>query len=76
MIGATVFDRDTDRGGERTLVVMIVNARPHRYLHCRCPSTRREYLLRVPSSVTTCRAAAAWLAGFDNPDDYHPLKET
>ncbi|MDB6133792.1 MAG: hypothetical protein JWM59_2035 [Verrucomicrobiales bacterium] len=46
------------------------------YLECRCPSTGRRYLLPVPPAVRTCRAAAAWMAGFDNPDDYAPLLET
>ncbi len=28
------------------------------------------------SHVANCRTAAAWLAGFDNPDDYQPVHET
>ena len=74
--GATIIDEDTDPGGVRRLVKLSIAHRQHYFLHCRCPSTGREYLLRVPPSARTCRAAAAWLAGFDNPDDYHPLKET
>ena len=46
------------------------------FLHCRCPSSGREYLLRVPPTTSKCHAAAAWLAGFDNPDNYKPVKET
>ena len=46
------------------------------YLHCRCPSTGRDYLLRVPPETRTCRQAAAWLAGFDDPEAYRPVLET
>jgi len=42
----------------------------------RCPSTGRKYLLRVPPHIADCRAAAAWLAGFNNPDEYRPVQET
>jgi|GEM_PF-5634718 len=45
-------------------------------LNCRCPSTGREYLLRVPPMTKTCHEAAAWIAGFDDPRDYHPDQET
>ncbi len=41
-----------------------------------CPSTGRRYVLRVPPAIDTCRRAAAWLAGFDNADDYAPVLET
>ena len=47
-----------------------------RYLLCQCPSTGRQYLLGVPTTVRSCHAAAAWLAGFDDPAEYQPLKET
>lgn len=47
-----------------------------RHLECRCPSTGRLYLLPVPPQIATCRAAAAWIAGFDNPNDYAPVLET
>ena len=47
-----------------------------RFLHCRCPSTGREYFLPVPPTVATCREAAAWLAGFDRAEDYAPVQET
>lgn len=33
----------------------------------RCPSTGRRFLLGVPNQVGSCHAAAAWLAGFDDP---------
>jgi len=76
--GADLVDEDTDAGGPRKLfrlpgswgkAVMV-------FLHCRCPSSGREYLLRVPPTTSKCHAAAAWLAGFDNPDHYKPVKET
>lgn len=48
----------------------------YRFLVCRCPSTARQYILRVPPTTATCRQAAAWLAGFNDPDAYHPIHET
>lgn len=50
--------------------------RERRFLECRCPSTGRQYLLPVPPSIRTCHAAAAWMAGFENPHDYAPVLET
>lgn len=32
--------------------------------------------LRAPPTMASCHQAAAWVAGFDNPDDYRPLVET
>jgi hypothetical protein len=69
---ARLIDSDHDAGGPRKLVQVSES----RYLRCRCPSTGRVYLLRVPPTTGSCRAAAAWLAGFDNPNDYRPLLET
>ena len=80
--GATVLDRDTDAGGERRLLVIPTGPlqwhiyERSQYLACQCPSTGRQYLLRVPPDMTSCRQAAAWLAGFQNPDDYCPVQET
>jgi hypothetical protein len=80
---AKMVHQDTDAGGLRRLVDVHLNSRGwrpvrtrQRYLQCRCPSTGRVYLMRVPLEVATCHAAAAWLAGFDNPDEYQPLMET
>lgn len=77
---ARIHDEDTDAGGRRRLVEIVLmqrdQPRPHRYLHCRCPSTAREYLLRVPPTVESCHEAAAWLAGFNDPKDYQPIQET
>jgi hypothetical protein len=40
-----------------------------------CPSTGHLHVLRVPPHMRSCRQAAAWIAGFDNPDDYQPIIE-
>lgn len=72
-----VLDADTDRGGERRLLrVEIPGDEPLVALQVRDPSTGRQYMLRVPPDMTRCRHAAAWIAGFDNPDDYQPVLET
>jgi hypothetical protein len=74
---AEALDRDTDPGGERGLLrVPLPNDEPLVCLAVFCPSTQRQYVLRVPPNMRTCRQAAAWLAGFDNPNDYRPLVET
>jgi hypothetical protein len=78
---AEVVDSDRDAGGVRRLVRLRLRewtwqAQPRCYLHCRCPSTGRDYLLRVPPGTRTCREAAAWLAGFDDPEAYRPVLET
>lgn len=74
---AEVLDADRDAGGERKLLRIKLSGDEN--LVCvslSCPSTGRRYVLRVPPKTKTCRKAAAWLAGFDNPDDYAPLIET
>jgi hypothetical protein len=74
---AEVLDRDTDPGGERRLLKIALNEdEPLVGLNCRCPSTGREYLLRVPPNMRSCHQAAAWMAGFEDPRDYHPDQET
>jgi hypothetical protein len=74
---STVVDIDHDAGGERILRrVPMLGDEDLTCLTVRCPSTGREYVLRVPPAMQTCRQAAAWIAGYDNPDDYHPLLET
>jgi hypothetical protein len=71
------LDTDVDRGGMRRLLrVDIPDDEPWVALEVRDPSTGRTYLLRVPPEIDTCRRAAAWVAGFDNPDDYQPILET
>lgn len=75
--GADVLDRDTDPGGERQLLrVALDDDEDLVALSCFCPSTGRQYMIRVPPATKSCRHAAAWIAGFDNPDDYKPVIET
>ncbi len=72
-----VLDADRDPGGRRRLLRVPMNRdEPIVCLEVSDPSTGRKYLLRVPPTTRTCHQAAAWIAGFDNPDDYHPLVET
>ncbi|MHB8625227.1 MAG: leucine-rich repeat domain-containing protein [Aggregatilineales bacterium] len=74
---AEVLDLDRDPGGQRRLLrVPMERDEPVVCLEVADPSTNRGYLLRVPPTILTCQQAAAWIAGFDNPDDYNPLIET
>jgi hypothetical protein len=74
---AKILDEDSDVGGRRQLLqIPLPEDESLVGLNCRCPSTGREYLLRVPPSTKTCHQAAAWIAGFDDPRDYHPDQET
>jgi hypothetical protein len=74
---AELLDQDQDSGGRRQLLrVAMPDDEPLVSLSCLCPSTGHQYFLRVPPAVTSCHQAAAWIAGFDDPDDYHPLQET
>jgi len=78
MLKPSVIHQDTDPGGPRRLLRVNLpgSGEPHFYLECSCPSTGRRYLLRTRPGLTSCHAAAAWIAGFDNPDHYAPLIET
>ena len=74
---AKTLDQDRDAGGVRRL--LKVDMKDDEDLVCVsviCPSTARQYVIRVPPAMTTCHQAVAWIAGFDNPDDYQPLVET
>jgi hypothetical protein len=72
-----VLDRDQDAGGPRRLLrVDVAGDEPLVCVSVICPSTRRQFMLRVPPTMTSCRHAVAWTAGFDNPDDYQPMVET
>jgi hypothetical protein len=73
-----VVDRDRDPGGERLLMrFQFENENePALVLAVQCPSTARKYFIRVPPRVRTCHEGAAWIAGFDNPDEYEPVLET
>lgn len=74
---AEILDRDRDPGGPRELVrVKLPDDEDLVAMSCFCPSTQRQYMIRVPPATPTCRHAAAWIAGFDDPDDYRPLQET
>lgn len=75
-VGGMIRDRDVDAGGERQLIcVPFEDDEPLMILKVICPSTGHLHVLRVPPYLRTCHQAAAWVAGFDNPDDYHPLIE-
>jgi hypothetical protein len=74
---AEILDSDSDPGGKRQLLrVKLEGDEDLVAMSCFCPSTGRQYIIRVPPSTPTCRHAAAWIAGFDDPKDYHPLLET
>jgi hypothetical protein len=74
---AQVIDHDSDPGGERRLLrVSLQGDEPLVCIAVYCPSTGRQYMLRVPPSMRSCHQAAAWIAGFDNADDYRPVAET
>lgn len=72
-----VLNADSDPGGARRLLrISMGDDEPLYLLAVQCPSTGRQYTLRVPPTMQTCRQAAAWIAGFDNPDDYQPIAES
>lgn len=75
-VGAEELDRDADAGGERRLLrVPLPDDEPFVVLSVSCPSTGRQYVLRVPPTMRTAHAASAWLAGFDDPALYRPAVE-
>jgi hypothetical protein len=72
-----VVDCDEDPGGDRWLLrIPLEHDEPLVCLQVQDPSTSRLYIIRVPPTMTTCHQAAAWIAGFENADDYHPILET
>lgn len=74
---AEVVDADRDPGGERRLLrVPLEGDEPLVCVSVRCPSTGRQYIIRVPPNMETCRQAVAWTAGFDDADQYRPQIET
>lgn len=74
---AEVLHQDQDAGGERRLLrVPLQDDEPLVCLQVQCPSTGRRYLIRVPPTMRHCHQAAAWIAGFDDPEQYRPLQET
>lgn len=73
----TRLDQDRDAGGLRQLLrIELDEDEPLVGLSCCCPSTGRQYLIRVPPTMESCHQAAAWVAGFDDPALYHPDMET
>jgi hypothetical protein len=75
-VGGIIRHQDRDAGGERQLIcVPFEDDEPLMLLKVTCPSTGHTHVLRVPPYMRSCHQAAAWIAGFDNPDDYHPLIE-
>ncbi len=75
-VNAQVLDTDKDAGGTRKLLkVPFKGDEDFVAVWVICPSTQRNYVLRVPPTTKSCHQAAAWLAGFDNPNDYAPLVE-
>lgn len=74
---AETLDQDQDAGGSRRLLLVpLKEDEPLVCLAVLDPSTGRRYVLRVPPNMQSCHQAAAWIAGFENPDDYHPIAET
>jgi hypothetical protein len=74
---AETLDEDRDTGGKRRLLRLKLEGDED--LVCVtvvCPSTERQFVLRVPPTMRTCRQAIAWTAGFDDPDMYNPMLET
>ncbi len=75
-VGGVIHDRDTDAGGERQLIcIAFDDDEPLMLLKVICPSTGHIHVLRVPPYMRTCHQSAAWIGGFDNPDDYLPAIE-
>lgn len=75
-VGALVRDRDRDKGGERQLLyIPFEDDEPLMLLKVICPSTGHLHVLRVPPHMRNCHQAAAWIAGFNHPDDYNPAIE-
>jgi hypothetical protein len=74
---AETLDEDHDSGGERRLLRLKLGGDED--LVCVtvvCPSTARQFVLRVPPGMRTCRQAVAWTAGYDDPALYNPIVET
>jgi hypothetical protein len=74
---ARVLDQDRDAGGPRRLLrIDLAGDEPLVCVSVICPTTHRQFMLRVPPTMTTCRQAVAWTAGFDDPDQYQASVET
>ncbi|NJP06344.1 MAG: hypothetical protein HC837_12310 [Chloroflexaceae bacterium] len=76
-VQATILDEDEQSGNERRLLrVPMINDEDLVCLTMYTPATERQSVVRVPPTIQTCQHAAAWIAGYDNPDEYQPLMET
>src|SRR5262249_10596758 len=65
-VKAEVLDTDRDPGGERKLLrILLEDDEAMVIVSVHCPSTGRQYLVRVPPATRTCHQAVAWTAGFD-----------
>jgi Domain of unknown function (DUF6745) len=74
---AKILDEDKDSGGVRQLLAIDLKEDERLVgLSCICPSTGRQYFLRVPPTIKTCHQAAAWMAGYDDATLYNPKIET
>lgn len=74
---AKVLDSDTDVGGPRELLsIELPHDEPLVCVTYQCPSTGRQYITRVPPRTRTCHQAVAWIAGFNDPDDYKLIAES
>jgi hypothetical protein len=81
-----VLHQDVEHNGNARQLLRVIlptlrarwrgNDEPIVMLSVTCPSTAHHYMLRVPPHIATCRQAAAWIAGFDDPDQYQPIMET
>jgi hypothetical protein len=75
-VGGLILNRDRDVGGERKLVRIPIEEDEDIVAVCLyCPSTGGQYVIRVPPWTQNCHQAVAWIAGFENPDDYQPFIE-
>ena len=70
---AKVLNTDQDPGGQRQLLrIELEGDEPLVGLACFCPSTGRQYFLRVPPTTKTCRQAAAWIQDLTIPSCTSP----
>src|SRR3982750_1359503 len=61
---AEVLHQDRDSGGVRRLLrVEMAGGEPLVCVSVICPSTDRQYVIRVPPNMESCHQAVAWVAG-------------
>jgi len=74
LIGGRIVD--TGQRGE--LIAVDLRDDPERvahFVHVICPSTARQYYLRVPATTTRADAAVAWTYELEE-NAYQPVQET